>query len=177
MTWQDAVNGLFYEATGALWIGFSILRLHRDKVVRGVHVAQVLFFASWGWWNLYYYPHLGQWASFWGGLGIVLANGIWLGQVVYYTLAERLRNVEALDPGGDRRHPLHRLLGGRRAARRGAAAEPGAVRPRRADLDPPAAEQAAGPAAVVPEVDEHSAPEGAWKVPQDKWPLEGGWVR
>ena len=44
------------------------------------------FFAAWGYWNLYYYyPSLDQWWSFWGGVGVVTMNTIWLGQLIYYS--------------------------------------------------------------------------------------------
>ncbi len=86
--WQDMVNGLF-EALGAPFIFLSILKLHRDKQVCGVSWLHAGFFATWGYWNLYYYPHLGQWCSFAGGVFIVLANSIWLGQLIYYSVRSR----------------------------------------------------------------------------------------
>ena len=50
----------------------------RDKQSRGVDPFATAFFTGWGFWNLYYYPHLAQWASFTGGLLIVTGNAIWL---------------------------------------------------------------------------------------------------
>ena len=67
MTWPDLINGTF-EASGSLFILRSIFLLHKQKLVRGVSLIHVAFFMAWGWWNLYYYPHLGQWLSFWGRL-------------------------------------------------------------------------------------------------------------
>ena len=84
----DAINGTF-EAMGAFFILLSVRKLYRDKRVRGVSWVHAGFFATWGYWNLYYYPYLDQWLSFWGGVGIVLANSIWLGQLIYYTIRER----------------------------------------------------------------------------------------
>ncbi len=86
--WQDLVNGL-YEGCGGFIILLSIIKLHKDKMVRGVHILTTAFFMSWGWWNLYYYPHLGQWVSWVGGLLIVTANSFWVGQMIYYTRKER----------------------------------------------------------------------------------------
>ena len=83
MTWQDFVNGAF-ESLGGFFILLSVVKLHRDKTVRGVSWIHVAFFASWGYWNLYFYPHLDQWFSFWGGAFLVAVNTIWLGQLVYY---------------------------------------------------------------------------------------------
>lgn len=83
MFWQDFINASFETAAG-FFILLSILKLRKDKAVAGVHWLQVLFFAAWGWWNLYYYPSLGQWWSFAGGVGVVLTNTAWLGLMIYY---------------------------------------------------------------------------------------------
>lgn len=92
MSWPDMVNGAF-ELLGSIFILLSVRKLWQDKLVRGVHWAGVAFFASWGCWNLYFYPHLDQWMSFAGGLAIVTANAIWLAQMAYYIRAEqRLRS-------------------------------------------------------------------------------------
>jgi len=79
----DLINGL-YETLGGGFIALSIIKLHREKTVRGVSWLHVAFFSSWGLWNLYFYPHLDQWFSFWGGVALVSANAIWLGQIFYY---------------------------------------------------------------------------------------------
>ena len=84
----DLVNGLF-EFGGSLLIWRSIYLLHRQKLVRGVSVLPVSFFALWGYWNLYYYPSLDQWLSFTGGLSIVLANTLWVFQMGYYLRREK----------------------------------------------------------------------------------------
>jgi hypothetical protein len=83
----DLINGTF-ESIGAFFILLSVIKLYRDKKVRGVSWVHVGFFATWGYWNLYYYPHLNQWFSFFGGLGIVVTNSIWLCQLIYYSKKE-----------------------------------------------------------------------------------------
>jgi hypothetical protein len=88
MTFGDTVNGLF-EGAGAFFIFQSVLKLRRDKMVRGVSWLHSGFFAAWGYWNLFYYPGLHQWLSFWGGVGIVTTNTLWLLQIIYYTRKER----------------------------------------------------------------------------------------
>lgn len=88
MTPQDFINGSF-EVCGGFFILLSIYKLHKEKKVRGVHWAPVLFFTAWGIWNIYYYPHLGQWISFLGGLFIALMNMTWLTQLIYYILKEK----------------------------------------------------------------------------------------
>lgn len=88
MAIPDLINGC-YEALGSLFILMSILRLHKDKKVRGVSIIGVAFFMSWGYWNLYYYPSLNQWWSFIGGLFIVISNTFWVGQMIYYSVLEK----------------------------------------------------------------------------------------
>ncbi|MFA5376521.1 MAG: hypothetical protein WC455_12315 [Dehalococcoidia bacterium] len=89
MNWPDMMNG-FFEATGGFFILTSIIKLYRQKMVRGVSWIHAGFFAGWGYWNLYYYPHLDQWLSFTGGLIIVTANTVWLGQLIWYTVKEKV---------------------------------------------------------------------------------------
>ncbi|KKM10365.1 hypothetical protein LCGC14_1721930 [marine sediment metagenome] len=88
--WPDIVNGIF-ELFGAPFICLSILYLHKQKSVKGVSWIHVFFFTMWGYWNLFYYPHLEQWYSFFGGIAIVIANTIWLYQLLYYLNMNRTR--------------------------------------------------------------------------------------
>lgn len=80
----DLVNATF-EFGGSLAIGASILRLAHDKQVKGVSWYMIAFFTSWGAWNIYYYPHLGQTASFVAGLGVLATNLIYLSMLLYYS--------------------------------------------------------------------------------------------
>jgi hypothetical protein len=84
--WPDVVNGAFEFGGGALNF-LNVYRIWKDKQVRGVSIIPSILFTSWGFWNLYYYPHLDQWWSFTGGAVIVLANFLWV------ALAWRYRNV------------------------------------------------------------------------------------
>lgn len=90
MNWADVINGSL-ELIGGLFILLSIRKLYQDKQVRGVSWVHVLFFAFWGFWNLFYYPHLGQWVSFFGTIVIVTTNTIWVGMLFYYSWLERKR--------------------------------------------------------------------------------------
>lgn len=83
----DIVNGLF-EATAGLFVINNCRCLLRDKSVKGVSVLSTGFFTAWGIWNLYYYPSLSQWMSFFGGLLIVVSNVLWI------ILAIRYRELE-----------------------------------------------------------------------------------
>jgi hypothetical protein len=73
----DAVNGAF-ELFGAASIWGNVATIRRDKQTRGVSKIATAFFTIWGYWNLYYYPSLGQWLSFVGGCAIVTGNSYWL---------------------------------------------------------------------------------------------------
>lgn len=84
----DLINGLF-ELGGAILLWMNVARLHRDKCVRGVHPVPAWFFACWGLWNLVYYPSLGQWFSVAGGALLVVANIVWVAQMVYYSSLSR----------------------------------------------------------------------------------------
>ena len=83
MNWPDPINGAF-ELLGGLIIWANVVRLRRDRMVRGIDWRATAFFQTWGLWNVFYYPHLGQWASFTGGLCIVAANTAWLWHAYRY---------------------------------------------------------------------------------------------
>jgi len=84
----DQINGLF-EMVGGLLILLSCRKLYQEKLVRGVSAVPVLFFNSWGLWNLVFYPAVGAWCSFAGGLFMVAANTLWTAMLVYYRRRER----------------------------------------------------------------------------------------
>ena len=85
MIWiPDAINGTFELMSGFfLWNNVRILL--KQKSIRGVSVLTTAVFALWGFWNLFYYPHLNQWLSFVGGLNVVSANATWVILAIKYT--------------------------------------------------------------------------------------------
>ena len=85
----DQINGCF-EVVAGLLLTLNVIRLHRDKQVRGVHIAPMAFMAIWGFWNLYFYPYIGAPWSFLGGIVVVVVNTIWVGQMVYYKKKEKV---------------------------------------------------------------------------------------
>ena len=89
---HDLINAAF-ECLGAGFIGLSIQDLHIRKQVAGVSPWHAGFFTAWGWWNLCYYPALGQWCSFAGGLLIVTLNTIWLLLLVRYARPSNERGM------------------------------------------------------------------------------------
>lgn len=80
----DIVNGLF-ESCGGIFILLSCYRLYRDKQMKGVSFLHLIFFTAWGFWNLYFYPQVGAWWSFYGGIGVVTTNSLYLGMMYYYS--------------------------------------------------------------------------------------------
>lgn len=79
----DMVNGLF-EFLGSVMLWTNIKQLRKDKEIKGVNWWTVLFFTSWGIWNLFYYSNLNQWCSFVGGISIAFANVVWLVLLLWY---------------------------------------------------------------------------------------------
>ncbi len=79
----DLINGLF-EAFGGCMLWLNVRQIIKDKAVKGVHWLSTSFFTLWGYWNIYYYPHLGQWFSFAGGLLIVAGNTVWIILILKY---------------------------------------------------------------------------------------------
>lgn len=100
MTLPDLINGTL-EACGGFFIALSVVKLYRAKIVSGVSAIHVAFFSAWGFWNLFYYPHLGQWASFWGGGFLVAVNVVWLAQMVYYNVRHKRHIAAAIRQGDD----------------------------------------------------------------------------
>ena len=98
MNWQDLINGTF-ESAGCFFILLHVLRLLKDKKVRGVSVIATIYFTLWGFWNCYYYPHLNQWFSFVGGTSIALMNSVWVVLILYYIRRES--RLKSLLPDGD----------------------------------------------------------------------------
>ena len=83
---MDLINALF-EFGGCLALIPSIRAILRDKCVQGFSIYAPIFFTSWGWWNILYYPHLDQ---FWSAIAAVLlaiTNSIYLVLVFKYRRA------------------------------------------------------------------------------------------
>ncbi len=87
MTFADAINGAF-ELGGAFALLLSVRRLHQQKMVRGVSTLAIFFFASWGVWNCWFYPSLGQTFSFYAAMTLTAVNCIYLAQIIFYSRRE-----------------------------------------------------------------------------------------
>lgn len=82
----DLGNALF-EFVGAAFLCADAYRLAQDKCLRGVYWPGRVFFTLWGFWNVVYYPAIGQGLSFLAGLCVVAVNCLWC------VLAWRYRNA------------------------------------------------------------------------------------
>lgn len=79
----DQINGLIeFIGSGFTWM--NVRRVIYAQGYEGLYLPAIIFFMSWGAWNLYYYPSLGQWWSFAGGLSLVCANVAWVGGMMWY---------------------------------------------------------------------------------------------
>lgn len=79
----DVINGLF-EFGAAVAILNHCRTLHGHKEVRGMSTVSTIFFTAWGCFNIVFYPSLGQWWSFYGGLCVVSTNVLWVAMQLYY---------------------------------------------------------------------------------------------
>lgn len=82
------INAGFESFSGLLML-LNCRALYRDKGYQGINIVAQVGFTAWGFWNLFYYPHLGQWMSFCGGLVLVLANVLWIALAFYYGKAKK----------------------------------------------------------------------------------------
>lgn len=83
MTHPDLINCSF-EFGGAIAQCVNIRRLLRDRMVRGISLSTTTFFNAWGLWNLYYYLHLEQPWSWFGGAFLTSINLIWLSIAAWF---------------------------------------------------------------------------------------------
>jgi len=87
---SDLINSLF-EISGGFFVLLSIIKVIKDKKVAGVSYGTIGFFATWGYWNLFYYPSLNQWLST-AGAGILAAtNTIYVLLLIYYARKDNER--------------------------------------------------------------------------------------
>lgn len=80
---MDLTNGLF-EILGTLFMIPAIRSVYHTRSSAGAHWLTAFFFTSWGCWNLFYYPHLGQWYSTLGAAVLAFTNAFYLFLLVKY---------------------------------------------------------------------------------------------
>ena len=81
---MDLINALF-EMFGAVVGLFNIRVLLKDREIKGVSFVTLFFFASWGLWNVFYYPTLEQWLSTIAAVFLAGTNMVYLGMAIYFT--------------------------------------------------------------------------------------------
>lgn len=82
----DLINAAF-QLSGGLFVALSIADIYRKKAVAGHTLTTTGFFLSGGFWNLYYFPALGQWWSTVGAYGMCAANVVLTGFIIKYRKA------------------------------------------------------------------------------------------
>lgn len=79
----DLINAAF-EFCAAIAVALHCRAILHDREVHGVSTAGIGFFVAWGFWNLYYYPHLEQPLSFVCGIAVTVVNLVYVGLLMYY---------------------------------------------------------------------------------------------
>ena len=90
--YADKINAAL-ELCGAFVIFLNIRKTYHDKSIRGIDWRYLAFYIGWGVWNMFYYPSLGQWWSFYAGLMIIWLDCVWLAQMWYYGGLEKNKRV------------------------------------------------------------------------------------
>jgi hypothetical protein len=91
----DFINGCFEFGAGIMVL-LNIRRTYLDKQVKGFSVWPLVFFTSWGYYNLIFYPAHGLWWSFLGGISITLVNSTWIAQIIYYTRPKAKAKIDTV---------------------------------------------------------------------------------
>lgn len=79
----DLTNALF-ESAGAVLIWLNVADVWKKRKTAGIHWLPLALFTIWGYWNLAYYPHLGQFLSTVAAGFVAFANTVWLALVLRY---------------------------------------------------------------------------------------------
>ena len=84
----DIANGLF-ELVGAYFSWMNTYTLWKERELKGVYWPTTAFFTLWGLWNLYYYPALGHWWSFYAGVLLVSGSAAWVALAIRFRLKSK----------------------------------------------------------------------------------------
>jgi hypothetical protein len=85
----DGINATF-EGVGSIVLWMNVRQLYKDRVLKGVHIGPIALWFVWGLWNLIYYPSIHQWYSFFAGVNVAAANGVWLYLLIKYEAYKNL---------------------------------------------------------------------------------------
>lgn len=88
----DIGNAVF-EAGSAVLLWLNVRRLCKDQSIAGVSLVPAAWFSAWGFWNIFYYWHLGQRLSWLMGLFVCVANTTWVLLALYLRRRQRENNA------------------------------------------------------------------------------------
>ena len=88
MTRLDLINA-FFEGAGAILTWLNVLRIRRDREIKGIDWRISAFWSAWGLWNLHYYYAVGHMLSWAAGAVLVAGNICWVAHAIYYVREER----------------------------------------------------------------------------------------
>ncbi len=89
MQLPDLINGGF-ELLGGFFVLNHCRVLYKQKAVAGVSILSIVFFTSWGVWNIFFYKHLNQPLSWYGGIVLAAANIFYVLMLLYYSKNKNL---------------------------------------------------------------------------------------
>lgn len=90
---NDVINAIFSFLSG-IFLWYNCWKLYKDKQVCGVSISCQALFTLWGFWNLYYWPSLNQWVTWYASIFSTTANLVWVWMAIYYTRKKKLRSYQ-----------------------------------------------------------------------------------
>lgn len=91
---HDAINGAF-EMLGTIFVWLNVYRVIKDKDVKGQSLLSILFFTSWGFWNITYYSALMQPLSSAAAICMSAASFTYFVLVLYYVIRNEKERISA----------------------------------------------------------------------------------
>lgn len=87
----DLINGLLEFGSGIFMIP-NIIRIAKDKEIKGVTTIPTVYFTAWGLFNVTaFYSGMNLPLSVIGGFTVTIANVIWLSMVYYFKYKNKLK--------------------------------------------------------------------------------------
>jgi hypothetical protein len=83
------LGNTFFIFGGCFFIWRNVLKLYRDKMVRGASIEAGAFFTLWSVWQLVYYSGNQHWVSFAAGIIFFAGDLAWVVLAVLYTRGEQ----------------------------------------------------------------------------------------
>lgn len=80
----DIINGIF-EIVATILMGINVLKLYKEKSIKGIYWPVQGFFTGWGIFNLFYFNSLNQKFSFIVGIFLSLVSIAWTLMAAYYS--------------------------------------------------------------------------------------------